>query len=166
MKGQLVFEFIIAAIIFIGIIVFVLNILNANVSIFSSEYQAYNLESKAIAASEAFVRTASGVGVALDWPVLDPDKLTELVVLDMDGNANGLCNDIDNQYDTLLSLLNLVERPGLQNTYNVNIEVDKLDDSFNYLNCGKTFPEGVFSASIERFAILEGAPVRVVVNVW
>ena len=161
MKGQLVFEFIIAAIIFIGIIVFVLNILNANVSIFSSQYQAYNLESKVIAASEVLVHTQGGVGVALDWPVLDQVKLDEL-----NDVVTGLCADVDVRYKRLLELLNLVERPGLQNTYNVNIEITGLQTGDNYLNCGKTFPEGVFSASIERFAILEGEPVRVTVNVW
>lgn len=159
-KGQLVFEFIIAAIVFVGIVVFVLNILSTNVSTFNQDYESSNLESKAIAASEALLKTPSGIGIAESWPVLKYDSVDAF---------NATCNQTAGTYTEILTGLNLVDAPGF-GAYRVTVDGKTALTGRGILHCrppsGPAIPENVTAATVERFAILNGELVALNVWVW
>lgn len=151
MKGQMVFEFLIAAVIFIGIIIFILNILNTNVALFAGDYFVYNMENKVIAASEALVKTMGGVGLAKEWPVLDQARI----------DAFPNCGTLE-----VLEGLNLINKPGFGQPYDVRIVINESETSAPLLECGSDAPEGVTTAIIKRFGILNGEVVEITVWVW
>ncbi|MBL7160275.1 MAG: hypothetical protein ISS93_00280 [Candidatus Aenigmarchaeota archaeon] len=160
MKGQLVFEFVIAVVVFMGIVLFTLNSLNTNISIFTGNYFAYSLENKAVAASEALLKTKSGViGVEKDWPVLDEVRIAAL---------KDFCL-VDENYPKLLSSLNLDDKPfGM---YNVRLKIDWLDPPETRLDCkpptGPSLPGNVSASHIKRIAVNEtGGLLNISVWVW
>jgi len=156
-KGQMVFEFIVAAILFISIVVFVLNILNVNVSIFSGGYYVYALENKVLAASEALVKTSGGVGFADEWPVLDGGKIDSFV------------SNCTSGYASVLSRLSLVDNPAFGRPYRLRVEIDK--DGWGAPKVCEQYVDGVkpgnvTSAHVRRFGVVEGEIVSVDVWVW
>ncbi|MBI4021247.1 MAG: hypothetical protein HY369_03320 [Candidatus Aenigmarchaeota archaeon] len=153
-KGQLVFEFVVAAIVFIGIVVFVLNTLNSTVSLFSDDYLSTVQESKAIAASEILVKTNGSIGFAAAWPVLSATKMAAF---------NATCT---NAYETVRHDLDLLEKPAFGD-YQVRVEVAAVDGSLNAVSCGPPLPKGVDLAAVRRIALGDtGMPLAVQVWVW
>ena len=66
MKGQFIFEFLIAGLIFFTIIVYTINYLNVNVSDFKSKFYQSRLQSKAIQISEVLMSSESSLGLVDD----------------------------------------------------------------------------------------------------
>ena len=166
-KGQMVFEFLIAAVLFIGIILFVLNTLNTNVSIYTGDYYRYNIEGKAVAASEALVKITKGIGLAKEWPVLDSARVSAL---------NTRCGTFSAQpekYLVLLQDLNLLDKPFFTGTglaYDVRIEVNQTAGG-QLLLCEPPnppkMPGNVTSSRMRRFGILDtGQIVELTLWVW
>lgn len=161
MKGQLVFEFIVAAVLFIGIVIFVLNTLNSNVAQFTGSYFSQSLEHKALIASEALVKTRSGiVGLAESWPVLNSSKIQAL---------QAFCNDPLNYTDFLMKL-NLEEKPGF-GTYDARLIINNTKTGATLLDCkpplSPFLPSSVSSTHLKRFAILNNSdPVEVIIWIW
>ena len=90
MKGQLIFEFVIATLFFLAIVMYTISYLNTTVFAFSENHYSSMLENNAWQASEALV-TGRGVwsgsapnmvpeelGIAEDWPVLNSSKMESL----------------------------------------------------------------------------------------
>ena len=170
-KGQLVFEFIIAGVLFIAIVLFVLNILNVNVASYTNDYVAHTLDAKAFALSELLVKnkgswdtgtvpwTPRSVGFAEAWPYLSEEKLS---------NFNDYCSG---NKDVLLPKFDLLDK-AFGNTYKFKIVVNSTDSTLpSFVECGQAaeFPRG----SIIRYAVLETTdptkkdmPLKVFVWVW
>ena len=151
-KGQAVFEFVIATILFFAIIFYILNFLNATIFNYNSQFNNIVLESKSVQISELLVKDAgkwSGetpiiIGVADEYPVLNETKMI---------NLENYC--ITNYID-LIDNFNLDRRK-----FRINITTD----SNSYL-CGPPVPS-VTRSKTERFGILpDDSIVRVDVWVW
>lgn len=162
-KGQLVFEFIIAAVLFMGLVLFVLNMLNTNVSIFTGDYGIYDMENRVITLSEALVKTNVGIGLAEEWPVLDQTKITTLQTD---------CND-NNKYVDLLKSFNLDSRPqGFDRTYDYRIVINKTlplgGGRVTILECNppRGPPVNITGAHVRRYAVLDTNKERLDIDVW
>ncbi len=83
LKGQLVFEFIVATVLFIAIIFFVIATLNGTISSFTSNYYRNHINEEAMRVSELLVNSrgiwAGGIpiliGLAAEWPVLNDTEI-------------------------------------------------------------------------------------------
>ncbi len=153
----MIFEFLIAAMVFFSIIFYILNYLSTSVATFSSDAYSDVLQSKAMQISELLVRTEGvwinntplTVGLVKSWPVMDDSKIA------------GLDYFCQQNYTGLLGLLGLKE--GLYNrTYNVHILINNGD----ILDCGFP-PRGAQIASVKRYALSEDRGVLAIdVAVW
>lgn len=167
-KGQMVFEFIIAAVLFFTIILYVINYLNVNVSAFSSGFYVDDLESKAVQISELLVHnkgkwtgvTPVVVGLAEEWPVLNSTKIQWL---------NNSCSDAAGYID-LLGKFDLVEKPYLieKPRYDMKIHI-KNETGALLLDCASPYrrdlPQNISVANMERFAVSEYGSV-LIIDVW
>jgi hypothetical protein len=161
MKGQLVFEFIVAVVLFFTIIIFVLNILNADVSMYTEGYIIYSLEDKAVDTSELLLKTKGAwsgatplsVGLASEWPVLDGTKVS---------NLDDYC---DNNYIDFISKLDLLDKP-LFGDYNVKFIIETPSDYYECVPPLGKGPGNLTSANIKRYAVLDGEIATVNVWVW
>jgi hypothetical protein len=162
MKGQLVFEFVVAALFFLAIIIYTINYLNSTVFLYTSDYYENSLESKAWQVSEILVRikgewtgdppmVPNVIGLAEDWPVLDESKIDGL---------NWYCS---NYRDDTMQLLNIDP-----NIHGARLEINKTvsGGEVSLLVCGK-LPRGIQNAKISRFGISEdGSLLKVLVWYW
>ncbi|UCD07532.1 MAG: hypothetical protein JSW41_00985 [Candidatus Aenigmatarchaeota archaeon] len=161
MKGQMVFEFVIAAVIFFGIVFYTVNYLSSSFSSFSNDLYMNDLESKVIQVSDLLVHNQglweNGkpkiIGLSKEWPVLDAAKIQDF---------EDFCNDPAN-YTYLLENLGLDEiKFGVVQTHRIKIKID--DDSGTLVDCGPSPPEKQM-VSIERFALSEYNDI-LRINVW
>jgi hypothetical protein len=74
-KGQMIFEFIIAAVVLFSIIVYTLTYVNGEVSLFSGNFRSDRMESKVIRLSESLLNPYSHHNIVDKWPILDHDKI-------------------------------------------------------------------------------------------
>lgn len=160
-KGQMIIEFVIAAIFFFAIIVYVITYLGSNMTTFSSDFYKNELESRVVQISELLIHneglwnTSSPIiiGLAKKWPVLDYDKIERL-----DGYCNG---PIDN-YKYLLRNLDLSSPiPG----YNVKILVKNESDTILDCRSGMIIPRTEIAARVER-AVLGENDETLSLTVW
>jgi hypothetical protein len=156
-KGQIVFEFVIATLFFLAIVMYTITYMNNSVFMHSSEHRLDTLESRAWQISEGLV-TGKGVwsggvpqeiGLALDWPVLNETSISEL-----DTWCGG-------NWDDFMGLLDV--EPNLNN---LALSIDKFTDpgETNLLECGSP-PQGIPGAGVTRFAVGEDGSV-LKVGVW
>ncbi len=157
MKGQAVFEFVIAAILFFAIVFYIFNQVNGTVYAYQNERNINSLEAAAMRISELLVHTkgvwSSGIplspGLEEDWPVLNTTKILRL---------NSSCNS---DYEGLARMLGIdPERNSLDiiiTEFNGNVLAD----------CPKTLPDGIPYAHARRTALSESKSLlRVDVFVW
>lgn len=117
MKGQMVYEFVIASLFFFGIMLYTINFLNMNVSAFSETHDDDIYKSRAWQISEVVLRDRgewSGsvpgkIGLAQNWPVLNESNLNDFhtwcqgreeemySLLDADPHYNGFNIEVFNQ---------------------------------------------------------------------
>jgi hypothetical protein len=157
-KGQLVFEFVVAAIFFFYIVFYVINYLNATAMIFSSDFYMNSLEFKAIEISELLLHNR-GVwngtvpetpGLADGWPVLNTTKIQY-----MDAYCSSPIN-----YEVVLRKLDINSSRG----HGMKIELN--DTGGNLMLCGY-LPGGFINAKVERFAISDtGEYLTMTVWAW
>ncbi len=153
----MIFEFLIAAMVFFSIIFYILNYLSTSVATFSSD--AYNdvLQSRVMQISELLVRTEGkwinntpvAVGLVKSWPVLGGGKIA------------GLDYFCEKNYTSLLGMLGLLE--GAYNrTYNVQIMINNGE----VLDCGFP-PRGAQIAKVRRYALSENRSILTIdVAIW
>jgi len=141
-KGQAVFEFMVAAVLFFAIIFYILTFLDSSVSTYSAGSQANSLEVKAVEMSEYLMH----VNLTKKWPVLSYDLISEL---------DYACND---------------DYAGLLVRFDAGTKKFKLqvrEGAELLLDCERTKTEpDVQKAVIERFALSENNTIlnmRVVV---
>lgn len=157
----MVFEFVVAAIVFFGIIMYTISYLSSSVSTFSNELYMNNLETRAIQISELLVHNPGKwvdgeprvIGLSGDWPVLSSMRIGEL---------QAFCQDPVN-YTYLQQNLGLEEdRFGSTQIYNINVRINESNNVL--LDCGPSPPEKRM-VNVERFALSEGGGI-LSINVW
>lgn len=157
MKGQMVFEFLVACIFFFGIVLYVIMYMNTTVAVFTSEFVANSMEEKALGVSELLVHHRGlwhnqepvYIGLELDWPVMNRSKIEWLDVY------------CASDYDELKGLLGMRE-------FRVRIGITELVTSpTTILQCGPDIPPGFPSTTVNRYALDEdGDVLKVSVWVW
>ena len=136
----MVFEFIVASLVFFAIIIYILNYINMAVFSYNNEYGISRMESHAMKISELLVKDKGlwngiipkRVGLAREWPVLDKTKIN---------NLESYCSNPLN-YKNLLGLLNLGGHVMKLHITNENNDV--------LLDCGPDFNE---TAKVIRYGI-------------
>lgn len=154
MKGQFVFEFLIAGIIFFVVVIYSINYLNVNVADFKSKFHQSALQNKAIQVSEVLMKGYSHLSVADDFEF----SLQKI------GEFNQTYCPPEGDYSRLVGELHLYEKtsygefPG-----DIKIEISNSTDLF--MSCGPRVP-GSPRADMERLGMLNGGIVRMRVIVW
>ncbi|MFH1978662.1 MAG: hypothetical protein ABIJ92_05025 [Candidatus Aenigmatarchaeota archaeon] len=168
-KGQLVFEFIIAAILLFGIIIYSINYLNTSVNVFRSDSYGNELELKTLQTSEMLVGhkgSWSGgnpdiIGLAHDsgWPVLDSTKLSDF---------DNTC-DFPAGYSDILDKLDLLEATYLSVKSNYDLKVQINQSGTLLVECNdpalSVLPTNRRIAHVQRYALTETGEI-LDVDVW
>ncbi len=155
MKGQMVFEFVIAALILFTIIIYVLNFLSSMMGVYHARFVGSSLESKAIQVSEVLMNDPVE-GLSQEWPRLDGEKMSDF---------DAECQDADG-YMALIKQFGLVENEPFEMYHHMNIMVNATDGT-GYVNCGRTPPARMTRSVVTRFGILpSGGLATVQVMVW
>jgi hypothetical protein len=160
-KGQLVFEFVVAAVFLFYIVFYVINYLNTTAVVFANDFYTNSLEYKALHTSELLLRNRGvwngnvpeAMGLADEWPVLNATKIQY-----MDTYCTAPAN-----YQTILRKLDINASTG----NGVNIEIN---DTNGYLmKCGNIPTDAmgrtITNARIDRFA-LSDSDEYLTITVW
>ncbi len=163
-KGQMIFEFMVAAVLFFGIVLYIMSYLSASMASFSDDFHVNTLHSKAFAASELLVHTKGAwsgsvpvsMGLMKEYPMLDGTKM---------GYMGSYCQG---NYRDVQEALGLVDTPlfmsGAERRYNVRIEINETDGTPR-MQCGSYGGEEVF-ASVDRVALSDDpVPKKLLVRV-
>ena len=156
MKGQFIFEFLIAGIIFFVIVVYSINYMNMNVSDFNSKFHHSWLQNKAIQISEVLMTGTSSLSIA------DGNEFNRTRI---DSFNTTYCPPFGD-YRKLVKDLYLYETSKFER-YNISGDVRIIlsSESEVLLNCGPIRPSTP-RADIERVGILEGEVVSLSIVVW
>ncbi len=176
MKGKMVFEFTVAALLFFSIMLFIITYLNQNVRSFSSDAYREVLQSKAFQISEMLAKNRAVwpeqydlrvAGLEKEWPVLN---MTQIVWLQ--NYCNWKTGSVETGYNSLKELLGLKERmydfdTGENRNFNVTIvDIEAAGPGSVLLNCGKD-PGGAARAFVRRIAVSESMKLLALdVSVW
>jgi len=154
-SGQMIFEFIVAAVVFIAIIFYIITYLTSSMGAASSEFYASSLQGKAVQVSEVLLKTPSGL--AEEWPVLSSTRIDEM--------ERRCLND----YQGLVRELGLFkEYAETVRYYNLKVKIDWINGT-NILDCmgpGLMDVKAAQKGEVRRYALLNGDVVTVDVIVW
>jgi hypothetical protein len=155
MKGQFVFEFIIAGVFFFAIVLYSINYLNINVSDFKADFHQNVLQAKAVQASEILMNDKASMGL-VDGIVFNDTKIQ---------NFNSMYCD-SGSYDSLVEDFHLYDiRSYGVFPKDINIFV-LIPTSGMILDCGMPIPRGVEKAEITRFGLHKGEAAVLGVVIW
>ena len=161
-KAQLVFEFLVAVLIFFGILFYTINYLSWTVSGYSSDFSVQNMESEVSQVAELLVLNKGSwsggnpvtVGLAQEWPVLNSTKISWL---------NSSCNS---GYENFIKKFDLSPKHRLKITV---IETTVEAGPVVRADCRWGVPISNTAASVEtrRYALSEsGNILTVYVVIW
>jgi len=154
MKGQIVFEYVIAVFILFSIIIYSINVLSTIVSGYHSRFLNSFMESKALQISEVLMNDPKN-GVVKVWPQLDTDKMTAF---------DQTCRDTDGYMD-LLKAFGLMESEPYEVYHHMNIVINQSTTKF--VDCGRSPPEKMNKAVVTRFGVLPSNKIATMqVIVW
>jgi len=153
MKGQLIFEFVIAALVFFVVLFYVIVYMSGAINTYHLTFKNDNLESRTVRASE-IIMTDSDRGVVSRWPVIDSNAMTAFAVS---------CND----YTSLLNNLELLETTPVQRYYNTNITISDGSGSV-LMSCGRDIPPTGTLSSVTRYGYISDTKIlaKVSITVW
>jgi len=158
MKGQLVFEFIIAGLIFFAIILYTINYLNINVADFRAKFLQNRLQSKAVQVSEILMAGESNLSIADDF---------EFNLSKIQRFNNTYCNELDPQNITIFSKDFYLYEESDFGIYTNNANIELFVGDTPLLGCGtKKIPIGITKAEIGRVGIFQGEIAKLRVVVW
>ena len=161
MKGQAVFEFVVATLFFLGIVMYTINSLNTSVGTYSGEHRENVLEINAWRVSEILARSpgiwsGSGgtvpesLGLANEWPVMNESKMGSLV---------GMCAT------DMAGVERLLDIDPMFNEIAVRIGKKAGSGEVLMLECGDV-PQGVPYSMVTRFGV-SGTDGRLLkMDVW
>lgn len=141
MRGQMVFEFIVAAALFFGIVFYVITYLSGIVSTYSNDFAGSSLENKVLQISEFLVHS----GLSDRWPVLNSTKMAEL---------NLSCSA---DYAGLLQKLEL-------ENYKIRIQINETGNTNPLVECGPDLSRYA-KVNVKRFALSESGS-KLVMDLW
>ncbi|NIO22459.1 MAG: hypothetical protein GTN38_00345 [Candidatus Aenigmarchaeota archaeon] len=145
MKGQFVFEFLIAGVIFFAIVLYAMNYLNVNVSDFKGRFYVDKLQSKALQISEILGNEKSSVGLVEGPYLFNASKIADF--------NTTYCIDRAG-YMKMREDFELTEKTEYgERMHNANITL-VTESGIPILQCGYTIPMWTEKAEIERFGIL------------
>lgn len=156
MKGQFVFEFLIAGIIFFAVVIYSINYLSVSVYDYKGKFYQNRLQNKAIQISEVLISGKSPLSIAED---------SELILSKIQAFDNMYCSG-GGDYPRLVKELYLYEItrydifPLIHNDVKINI----FNSTDVLLDCGPL--PGSPRAEIERVALVEGNVAKLRVIVW
>lgn len=156
MKGQLIFEFIVASLIFFAIIMYTINYLNVNISDFREKFYQNKLQNKAFQISEILMSGQTSLNIA-DNGIFNQTRINLF--------NSTYCGDAN--YKKLVDILFMYETTNfgvLPN--NVNIELDVQSTGVVLLDCGPGIPRGVAKAEIGRVGLFQGSVGKLGITVW
>jgi len=158
MKGQFVFEFLLAGVIFFAVVLYAMNYLNVNVSDFQVRFYSDKLQSKALQISDMLGNDRSSLGL-----VESPSLFNKSMIESFNSTY---CLDQDGYLRMRLDL-NLMEKTEYgERMHNVNITL-VTESGLILLDCGYNIPTGIERAEAERFGVFrengELAKLRVIV---
>jgi hypothetical protein len=157
MKAQLILEFVIASILFFGILLYTINYVNSNVADFRTKaYQNY-LQTKALEISEILMNKESSLSLIDDYGfnVTKINKFNETY-----------CN-LGAQYKKLVEVLNLYKETESIPIHNdIRMEIFDVENSHVLLSCGPEVPRNVGKVEITRVGLCEGFLCTLRIVVW
>jgi hypothetical protein len=159
MKGQFVFEFLLAGVIFFAIVLYAMNYLNVNVSDFKVRFYSDKLQSKALQISEVLGNEKSSLGLVESPYLFNKSRV--------DNFDSMYCKDQDG-YMKMRVGLDLTERIEYgERLHNVNITL-VTESGLILLDCGYTIPKGTERVEAERVGVFNenGELARLRVIVW
>lgn len=156
MKGQAVFEFIIASLILFSVIIYTINVVSSDFNLRHNHFLSDRLEGNVIRVSDLLL-SEHQYGLTGDWPRLDQSKLDAF---------EAFCNP-PNDYTAVLEAFGLKEVAPYTRYTHMNVTVLDSDDVY-VVNCGRTPPETVGKAVITRFAFYPSNDeiARIDVTLW
>ena len=154
MKGQMVFEFLIAGIMFFAIVVYSINYLNVNVSDFKWKFYQDKLQGKAMQISDILMNEKSSLGLVGQPHVFSTAKIQNF--------SQNYC-DVSKYHD-LLGEFYLVEKT-VWGTLDHDMNI-LLFSGESYLDCGAKIPGNTTKAEVERVGLLNNDLVKLRVVVW
>lgn len=155
MKGQLVFEFVIAAFILFGIILFTINSLSANMNLYHTNYVSNFLESRALQITEVLMNDPKN-GIVDEWPMLNENKMT---------NFNSSCNG---DYINMIINFSMIEDLPYPSLHHMHVLVNATDGQ-EFINCGRVPPANITKATVTRFGFVPPPTDKIAiveVRVW
>jgi hypothetical protein len=155
MKGQLIFEFIIAGLIFFAIIIYTINYLNISTSDFKEKFSQSRLQSKAVQIAEILMSSKSGLSMADDMK-FNLSKIQEF--------NNTYCPPPGN-YTKLAVDLYLYEKNEFGFFPN-NAKIELFKNNAMVLDCGPAIPRGLTKVEMTRVGLLQGEIAKLRVVVW
>ena len=167
-KGQMVFEFVVAVIVFFGVVFYVINQLNVAVSTSGTQYFNVDRQNKALLMTEVLAKSPGvwdgtephSVGLVDEWPVFNETKIQ---------NFGTFCENEMN-YVKLLEAFGMERKLSRDLQFNITItDVDLVTGSSGEtvsMSCGRSVPN-LPRAMVERFGVMN-TPTRDVVrmSVW
>ncbi len=169
MKGQMIIEFIIAAVMFFGVILFTINYLNTEVSVYSSDYFINEVESKSVQVSEMLLHnpgiwmddgSAMIVGLSDEWPIINATKIEKMKSYYC--SPEGRYTELLEKFDMKIKLLYGGE--WINRWLRIYVNIEGPDGSL--LVCGEEPSVGTV-AKTTRMAVMEdGTRVNVTVSAW
>jgi len=163
MKGQLIFEFLIAGFLFFAIVLYAINYMNVNVTDFKGKFYQNRLQSRAVQISEILMGGTSSMSL-MDNSEFNITKIQKF---------NSTYCSFEN-YNKLVNDLYLYETTGFAILPdNARIELASIQSGL-LLACGPNFPRdaltGTAKAEIGRFGVMQNGSVKetvkLMVVVW
>jgi hypothetical protein len=153
MKGQLVFEFVLASLILFSVIIYAITYMTGSVGSYHGEFVSNSLESWVVKVSDVLLRSPER-GIVSEWPMLDSNKYAQLE------------SECQSDYDMVIERFGLVRKVTYDRPLHLYVSVEGVD-GVTYMTCGNVPPQRINRATITRFALLPSNDVaRVMVTVW
>lgn len=155
-KGQVVFEFVIAALVLFGLIFYSMNYVARDFDARHDSFRNDILESTVMRVSGYLLNSENGI--VDEWPVLSASK--------MDYMENNICDDFTN-YEPLLQELGLKQTTPYERFTYLNVVVTDTDGTVYNVCPLRTPPDRSRQATVTRYAVAPGdklAEVRI--TVW
>ncbi len=167
--GQMVFEFVIAVIVFLALVIYTMGFVNVNVGSYGESMLVNEVENRAVGASEVLVKsrgmwdgsTPKSVGLADNWPVLDKDKIKKFIDFCKDRFNRGFEKDVFEKLD-------LGNYSGAVNISSVTLDYSILCGRSSDCFCGESVPAARAKAYVRRYGLVKyNNEMKVVaVDVW
>ncbi len=153
-KGQVVFEFIIAALILFALIFYSINYVSRDFDSRHARFSTDALESRVLRVSEYIL--SSGNGIIGEWPYLSSGMMATLD------------NDCSSDYELFLESINLRQTFPYEKYTHINIMVITTESDAVLLSCGRTPPDRGGSATVTRYVLDPGSGeiARVDITIW